>query len=505
MFLVADFFQPLLQEHAGSLGSQRVAGAELEVVHVAAKLVQTGQRFAAQRAAQRRGKQGFEQAHAVLAGEHAQSAERLVADATFRNRHGAQKGRVIVVVDPEPKPAAQILDFSAVEETGAAGDLVRNLRLAQGFLEDLGLVIGAVQHGKVPKFQKLWPGAGAIAGAQALDARYGAFGLMLFAVSVHQPHRLAFAQIAPQVFRKQLGVEADHIIGGAQDGAGGAVVLLQLDDLEGREIKGQIFQVVQSGAAPAVDRLVVVADGGKTRAAGGFAADQVFEHLVLRDIGVLVFVHQHVAQQRLPLGSDRLVLAQQLERQADEVVKVDALVSAQALFIVRHDAGGDALGVIGGRCVCAVGIKPLIFPQADGPLPLPHGCCIGAGADVFQDAGDVVAVQNREVGFEAQRLSVLAQHAHTERVESANQHLPGDLADQALGAFTHLAGSLVGESDCGNAVRFQAGLNQASNLVRDDARLARTGAGQHQAGAVHEVDSFLLGQVQANGCVGGGR
>ena len=38
-----------------------------------------------------------------------------------------------------------------------------------------------------------------------------------------------------------------------------------------------------------------------------------------------------------------------------------------------------------------------------------------------------------------------------------------------------------------------------ADLVRDHARLARAGAGQHQAGPVHVVDSFLLGEIQAGG------
>jgi hypothetical protein len=44
-----------------------------------------------------------------------------------------------------------------------------------------------------------------------------------------------------------------------------------------------------------------------------------------------------------------------------------------------------------------------------------------------------------------------------------------------------------------------AGLDQARDLVRDDPRLARAGAGQHQAGPAQVVDGVLLGEVQAVG------
>ena len=51
--------------------------------------------------------------------------------------------------------------------------------------------------------------------------------------------------------------------------------------------------------------------------------------------------------------------------------------------------------------------------------------------------------------------------------------------------------------DGGDALRFQAGLDQPRDLVGDHARLARTGARQHQARTMHVVDGFLLGGIQA--------
>jgi hypothetical protein len=65
-----------------------------------------------------------------------------------------------------------------------------------------------------------------------------------------------------------------------------------------REVLRQFLQVVQRGAAPAVDGLVVVAHGGEAAA----LAHQQLEHLVLRGVGVLVFVHQHMAQLRCHLA-----------------------------------------------------------------------------------------------------------------------------------------------------------------------------------------------------------
>ncbi len=104
------------------------------------------------------------------------------------------------------------------------------------------------------RFQRAWPGGwrgqgwqspstpavGCVA-AQALDARPRRVGLVLLGVAVDDAHRLTLAQLAEQGLGKQLGVGADHVVGRAQDGAGGAVVLLQLDDLQLREVLRQAF------------------------------------------------------------------------------------------------------------------------------------------------------------------------------------------------------------------------------------------------------------------------
>ncbi len=144
-----------------------------------------------------------------------------------------------------------------------------------------------------------------------------------------------------------------------------------------------------------------------------------------------------------------------------------------------HDAGDDAFVVILGQRGRAFGIEALAFPAADDPLPRPRRGHIHRAAGVFQDAGDVVGVQNRERGFEPQHRAVLAQHAHAQRVKSADHHVPGGAANQLLGAFTHLGGGLVGEGDGGNAIRRHSGLDQAANFVRDHPRLARAGTRQH--------------------------
>ena len=91
----------------------------------------------------------------------------------------------------------------------------------------------------------------------------------------------------------------------------------------------QAAQVFHVGAAPGVDGLVVVADGGK-HAFG--AAEQAHEG-VLAGVGVLAFVDEQVAQAVLPAQADVVGVAQQQGWQADEVVEVDGLVAVQGLRV----------------------------------------------------------------------------------------------------------------------------------------------------------------------------
>jgi hypothetical protein len=222
----------------------------------------------------------------------------------------------------------------------------------------------------------------------------------------------------------------------------------------------------------------------------------VLEHLVLGGVGVLVFVHQHMAHLGLPALAHLGVVGQQLERHADQVVKVHALVSGQPFFVERHDAGDHAGVVVGGLGCGLLGVQAHVFPQADGPLPLAGGGRVGGAAAVFQDAGHIVRIHDTELRLEAQHMPVFAHDAHAQGVEGADQHVFGGPANQLFGALAHFGGGLVGEGDGRDALGLQPHVDQAPDLVGDHAGLARASARQHEAGALNIVHGFKLGEIQ---------
>ena len=189
--------------------------------------------------------------------------------------------------------------------------------------------------------------------------------------------------------------------------------------------------------------------------------------------------------------------AQQLQRHADQVVEVHALVGREPLFVARHDGGGDALVVVLGLRQRLRRVQAGTLPGADGPLPGAGRGRVGAAAGVLEDASDVVGVEDGELGLQAQHAAVLPHHAHAQGVKGADQDVLGLPAHQRLGPLAHFGGGFVGEGDGGDALGFQAGLDQARDLVGDHPGLAGSGAGEHQAGPMQVIDGFLLGEVQA--------
>jgi hypothetical protein len=183
--------------------------------------------------------------------EAAERGERLVTDAALRARRRAQERRVVVVVDEQAQPCAEVADLGALEEALAARDLVRNARLLERLLEDARLMVGAVEDRDVAE-----GGAGS---AQGLDPRDRALGLVHFVVALDERDRPRLRRVAPELLLEQLRVVADHRVGGGEDAAGRAVVLLERNHRQLRIVDRQPAQVLDRRAAPAVDALVVVA------------------------------------------------------------------------------------------------------------------------------------------------------------------------------------------------------------------------------------------------------
>ncbi len=151
-------------------------------------------------------------------------------------------------------------------------------------------------------------------------------------------------------------------MGGVEDRLGGAVVLLQVDGLRVRVVALEVQDVADIGRAPGVDRLIGVAHNADVAVAAG----QQPRELVLRHVGVLELVDQHVEEALLVLLAGCLVLAQQLHRAQDHVVEVEGVVRLQRGLVAVVRARDDLAEVVAHAGGVGAGRRQLALGAGDG-------------------------------------------------------------------------------------------------------------------------------------------
>ena len=121
-----------------------------------------------------------------------------------------------------------------------------------------------------------WPRA--VIALELLDLLADRAGFFLGVPAGGDLHLLAGHVLGAQRLAEAAFVVRDQMRGGGEDVGGGAVVALQADDLGAGEIVVEAQDVVDLGAAPAVDRLVVVADAADVFLVEFCAADSPAPH-----------------------------------------------------------------------------------------------------------------------------------------------------------------------------------------------------------------------------------
>ena len=280
------------------------------------------------------------------------------------------------------------------------------------------------------------------------------------------------------------------MVGCPEDALGAAEVLGELDDAGAGVVALEVEDVADVRAAPAVDRLVGVADDAEVGEVDRHAAGDA----VLGLVGVLVLVDEDVAEAGVEFGAQLAVVAHREGGHQQQVVEVEGVGVAHLLLVVAVDLRNDLLEVVVGLFGEAVGGEELVLRLADGGLD-----GVGGEADVVDagrvegglgDAQAVGLVVDGEVAVDADAVGVLAQQAHAEAVEGADEQ---PLARQhRLDAVAHLAGGLVGERDGEDLVRLHPLEEEMGDAAGDDARLARPRPRQHEQRPVHVQHRLTL-------------
>ena len=429
------------------------------------------------------------QRHFVLPGVLRQLVDGGVADAPLGLVDDAPGGHVVVGVHQRAHVGDQVLDLLALIEALAAVDPVGRAAPHEGLLKHAGLGVGAIEHRDA---------AGGLPACDQLSGHGGdEGGLVPLVHGVVQRHALAVPRLGPERLLLAAPVVGDHLVGGVQYVAGGAVVLLQLDGHALREVLLEVQYVAQVRAAPAVDGLVVVAHHAQVVPVPG---QQPHQH-VLGRVGVLVFVHQYVAELVPVIVQHRGMLCQQHQRLDQQIVEVQRVVAPQRLLVepvglVQLAAAEIALRFLqplrgGQQPVLRVGDHRLDLLGREFLVRqvqlLRHGA---------YDGHAVVLVVDGELALVAQLFDVPAQYPRAAGMERGDPGVLGGLARQGVHALGHLPGRLVGEGDGQYVPRRDALLHQVSHPIGQHPGLAAARSGQNKQRAFRLLDGGALLGIQ---------
>ena len=269
----------------------------------------------------RRVGQDAEQRHLLPGGLGFQLGDGGVADGALGGVDDALERYGVRGVHDHAKVGQGVLDLPSVIEAGAAEHPVGKARADEHFFDDTALGVGAVEHRHFP--------VGHAALGQLADPFADPGGLVPLVPGGIELDLFARRRLRPKDLFLSSLVVGDHLVGGVQDVGGGAVVLLQLDDLDVVKVLLKFQNVADVRPAPAVDGLVVVAHHAEVAGNVGQKADK----LVLHVVRVLIFVHQDVLELPLVIFQYRRMVHKQLEGLGQQVVKVQGAVFHQRLVV----------------------------------------------------------------------------------------------------------------------------------------------------------------------------
>ena len=170
---------------------------------------------------------------------------------------------------------------------------------------------------------------------QLLDPARDPLGLLLLVVGLEALDQPAAVVLRPELLVRARDVLRDDRVRGVEDQLRRAVVLLELDDRRVGPVALEVEDVADVRAAPAVDRLVVVADDREVAVLRGERLDPQ----VLRPVRVLVLVHVEVAPALLVAGEGLRRLLEQAHGIEQQVVEVDRVRLLQGRHVQPRQAG----------------------------------------------------------------------------------------------------------------------------------------------------------------------
>ena len=221
----------------------------------------------------------------------------------------------------EPHIGDHILDFFALIEFQSADDAIIDGMTQEQLFDDARLSIGSVEYGEMIE--------GSAGRMLPLDRFRDVARLGFFIFGRHERDRFARRHLRPQFFVALVLIFGNDAVRRIENDLRRSVVAIERDDRGLGIVFLEIEDVLDIRLAPAIDRLVIIADDKNIIV---FFRQKIDEQ-ILRIIGVLILVHHDIAKHILIFPKHLRMLLKELHREADEIIEIERVLRPQLLLI----------------------------------------------------------------------------------------------------------------------------------------------------------------------------
>ncbi len=190
-------------------------------------------------------------------------------------------------------------------------------------------------------------------------------GLVLVIERRVQVEPIAIRAGGPEFLPQPCRVVGDERVGGIEDGAGGAVILLQPLQCSAGKIPLHALHVFHARAAETVDGLIVVADGEQR----AMIPYQQAQPCVLQCVRVLELIHQHVPETLAVVAEHIWLITEQLMGAQQEFRKIHQPGARTGLLVGTVDLDRLAQRWIA-SIIQMLGTETVFLLAVDEPLRL---------------------------------------------------------------------------------------------------------------------------------------
>ena len=251
------------------------------------------------------------------------------------------KGQIIGGLVDHPQIGDGVADLFALIEPGAADNAIGNAQGDEAFFEFAGLEASADQDSDF--VQRL------VLQLQRFDLIGDQAGFLVPIPQAAHAHLVAIIAVGPQGLAQSPLVLLNQARSRAENMGGGAIVPFQPHDLRAGKVLFKTQDVANLCPAPAIDRLIIIANTTDILAFAFLAAlGQQAQPEILRDVGILILIDQDILEQMAialqhfgVLGKDRQIVQQQ-------IAKVTGIQGTKPLLILAIDFHRAAIGNVAG-------------------------------------------------------------------------------------------------------------------------------------------------------------